>query len=118
MDDDFTFSTVAVLVPAPAPPEEQHGLEEVPLPGRFVGPINSPLWPFSSSPKTKNSPKVEREDAPSTSIGGHVQAVRQHDEEDRMDLLWEDFNDDMKLPQSRRPDSSDTESEETSGCAP
>jgi hypothetical protein len=115
MDDDFTFPTVAA--PAPAP-EERPDLEEVPLPG----PITSPLWPFSPSSNTKNAPKVEDEqDAPSTSTstGGRAQAVRQHDAEDRMDLLWEDFNDDLKLPQRRRPDSSDTESEEdTSGCAP
>jgi hypothetical protein len=126
MDDDFTFPTVAAPAPATAPapapaPEEQHNLEEVPLPQRFVGPITSPLWPFSSSPETKNTPEVDEADAPSTSTrtGGHAQAVRQHNDEDRMDLLWEDLNDDLKLPQRRRPDSSDTESEETSaGCAP
>ena len=119
MDDDFTFPTVAASVPVLAP-EEQHDLKEAPFPAVLVGPITSPLWPFSSSPKIKTTATVDEEDAPSTStrIGGHA---LQHDDEDRMDLLWEGFNDDVKLPRRRRPDSPDTESDETSttsGCAP
>ncbi|KAG8071019.1 hypothetical protein GUJ93_ZPchr0006g42667 [Zizania palustris] len=122
-DDDFTF-------PTPAAAEEeasascQDGLDLLwPLPpagGHLAGACaSSSLWPFSSSPSAALPARetTEAEEAPaSTSSGGgggqETVAVARHDElheraaaaadEERMDLLWEDFNDELLLQLRRQ----------------